>query len=402
MKSYNVDDKLKDPEIIKQAIIKTCKSKKKKKKGKNKKYKQAQYILKNIDKYVEKTLKIIIAFEKVQQAKEHGKKIDLETFRKAYKPKKCSSFITKENPSKKTRKITSAPLYPDQVIHQLVVLVAEPIFMNYMYEYSCGSVPGGGIHKGKRYIEKIIKYHRKHDKTAIKYAAKLDITKCYQSIPHKHLKEQLRKKFRGKLFLRLAFAIIDSYRDNAIDSEPVGLPIGYSTSHWFCNFLLTPLDYFIKQDLEVEYYVRYMDDIIFFGRNKREMHKAVKQITNFLDSIGLNIKDNYQVFRFDYIDKNGKRRGRDIDFIGYRFYRDKIILRKRNALKIRRQVKKISKMKEITPHAAQSLMSRLGWLRHCNSYNFWHKYVKSCINIKMIKEVIRIESRKQYQAQCSV
>ena len=104
MRSYNVDDKLKDPEIIKQAIIKTCKSKKKKKKGKNKKYKQAQYILKNVDKYVEKTLQIIEAFEKVQQARERGEKIDLETYRKAYKPRKCKPFITQENPSKKIRK----------------------------------------------------------------------------------------------------------------------------------------------------------------------------------------------------------------------------------------------------------------------------------------------------------
>ena len=144
-----------------------------------------------------------------------------------------------------------------------------------------------------------------------------------------------------------------------------------------------------------------MDDMVLFGRNKRKLHKVVRSIMMYLNKIGLKIKHTWQVFRFDYIDRHGKRRGRDIDFLGYRFFRDKIILRKRNALKLRRQVMKIHRMKEITAHVAQSLMSRLGWLRHCNSFNFWHKYVKPYINIKKIKEVIRNESRKYHQA-CTV
>lgn len=228
------------------------------------------------------------------------------------------------------------------------------------------------------------------------------MAKCYESIPHKELKKQLRKKFRGKLFLWLAFAVIDSYHDKIVDGEPTGLPIGYSTSHWFCNFALTPLDYFIKQEMKIKYYIRYMDDMVLFGRNKKKLHKVVRFIMAYLDSIGLNLKHNWQVFRFDYIDRFGNRRGRDIDFLGYRFFRDKTILRKRNALTLRRQARRISRMREITPHEAQSLMSRLGWLRHCNSFNFWHKYVKPYINIKKIKEVIRNESRKYHQAQCSV
>lgn len=401
MKSFNIDSKLKDPEIIRKAIIKTCKSKKNKRKGQNRKYKQAQYILKHIDKYTKKTLEIIIAFEKVQQVKEHGGKVDIEVYKTAYKPKKCKPFITRENPSRKKRKITSAPLFPDQVIHQLIVITMEPILMKYMYRHSYGSIPGRGIHSGKQYIEKVINHHNKHDKGAIKYAAQLDVAKCYESIPHKELKRQLRKKFRGKLFLWLAFSVIDSYHDKIVDGEPTGLPIGYSTSHWFCNFALTPLDYFIKQEMKIKYYIRYMDDMVLFGRNKKKLHKVVRTIMARLVRVGLKIKYTWQVFRFDYIDRHGKRRGRDIDFLGYRFFRDKIILRKRNALKLRRQVMRIHRMKEITAHVAQSLMSRLGWLRHCNSFNFWHKYVKPYINIKKMKEVIKNESRKYHQA-CTV
>ena len=397
MKSFNVDYKFKDLKFIEEAIIKTCTSKKKSRKGNNRKYNQAQHILDNLEKYIKKTLETILAFEEMQKIKSHGGKIDIKTFKKAYKPKKCDPFITRDNPSRKERKITSAPLFPDQVIHQLIVMAMEPVLMKYMYRHSYGSVPGRGVHKGKQYVEKIINRHTKHNKSEIKYAAQLDISKCYKNIPHKELKKQLNNKFRGRFFLDLSFAVIDSYRDN-LEGEPIGIPIGYSTSHWFCNFLLTPLDHAIKQEFRVRYYIRYMDDMVLFGRNKKELHKTVRLIMKRLKKIGLKIKYNWQVFRFDYLDKYKRRRGRDIDFLGYRFFRDKIILRKRNALILRRQAMSLYKKNQISGHDARSFMSRLGWLRHCNSYNYYHKYIKPYINTKKIKEVISHESRKYNQA----
>lgn len=402
MHSYNVDDKLKDLEIIKQAIIKVCKSKKKKRKGPNKKYKQAQHILAHLDEYVKKTLETVLAFEVMKKAEELGQLVSLEIYEKAYKPKKCKTFTIKDGGNKKTREITSVPLFPDQVIHQLLIEVSQSALMCGMYEYSCGSIPGRGTHKGMKYIKKIINHHNEYDKSAIKYVGQLDITQCYPSVSHSYLKKQQQKKFRGKLLLWLSFAVIDSYVHTIIDGECYGLPIGYSTSQWNCNFILTPLDHYIKETLKIEYFVRYMDDMIFFGRNKKELHKVVEAISEHCAGMELKIKNNHQVYRFDYIDKYGKRRGRAIDFLGFRFFRDKTILRKRNALKIKRQVQKVAKMPNVTPHEAQSLMSRLGGLRHCNSYNFYHKYVKPYISIKKLKEVIRIESRKHSNAGCSI
>lgn len=398
MRSFNVDDKLKDRETIKVAITKVCKSKKKRKTGSNNKYKLAQHILRNQDEYVEIILEKVVAFEIMMKSIELGEPIDPEILKKAYKPKKCTPFTIADGPSKKVREITSVPLFPDQIIHQLIIEASQPIFLREAYEYSCGSIPGRGIHKGAKYMKKIINHHNKHDKTAIKYGAQLDITKCYPSIPHSYLKKKLRRKFRGKLFIWLSFAIIDSYHDTEIDGEFYGIPIGYSTSQGFCNFTLTPVDHFIKEELGAEYYLRYMDDMILFGRNKKRLHKVVRAITGYLKDIGLKIKSSWQIFRFDYIDKKGKRRGRAFDTLGFRFFRDKTILRKRLALAIRRQVKRVNRMKKVTVHVAQSLMSRLGWLRHCNSFNFYHKYVKPFINIKKLKEVIRNESRKHNKA----
>lgn len=381
MKSYNIDNKILDRNLIRSAIIKACKNKHKSNGKATRKYREAQYILKYLDLYTEKIYNLIPDFE----------------------PSEYCYFERKSQSSGKVRQIASVPLYPDQIVHQVLIESSKPVLMTGMYYYSCGSIPNRGVHYAKNYIQKFINRHRERNSNCIKYVAQLDIKKCYANIDHDLLKDALRKKFRGKLCYSLFCKIIDSYKETGTDEHPVGLPIGFYTSQWLCNFFLTPLDYFIKQSLRIKTYVRYMDDMVIFGGNKKELHKAVDRIIAFAAEMGLQIKDNWQVFRFDYISrKDGERKGRALDFLGYRFFRDKTILRKRLALSIRRTVLKISKSKRISLNLARVFMSKIGWLRHCNSFNFWHKYIKPFIKIKKIKDVIRNESRKHNYARVPV
>lgn len=402
MRSFNIDSKVKDREIIQRAITKICKKKKKKKNASNRKYKLAQHILKNIEAYTDSIREMIIAFEKVSKSIEQGQTPDPQMMKKAYQPRRCETFQATCGPAKKDRSITGVPLYPDQIIQQVLIEAAEPVFMRGAYEYSCGSIPKKGTHKGVRYIKKIVRKHKNIDRSAIKYAAQLDITKCYPSISHTDIKEKLKKKFRGKLFTWLAFAVIDSYHDEEADGEFYGLAIGYPTSQWFCNFTLAAIDHMIKCKEKIRYYVRYMDDMIMYSRNKKALHNTVKNIMAKLKSMQLKIKKNWQVFRFDFKDKLGKRKGKALDTLGYRFFRDKIILRKRNALIISRQARRIKKAKKITPATASSFMSRIGALKHCNSRNFYKKNIKPFADIKQLKEVISNESRKHSKAQFAI
>ena len=45
-----------------------------------------------------------------------------------------------------------------------------------------------------------------------------------------------------------------------------GLPIGNLTSQIFANVYLNALDHFIKHDLGIRYYGRYVDDLCAFGK----------------------------------------------------------------------------------------------------------------------------------------
>lgn len=70
--------------------------------------------------------------------------------------------------------------------------------------------------------------------------------------------------------------------DSIIDSSKEGLPIGNYTSQWFANFYLEDLDHYIKETLKVKYYIRYMDDMVLFSNNKKELKKVKLAIDDFL------------------------------------------------------------------------------------------------------------------------
>lgn len=161
---------------------------------------------------------------------------------------------------------------------------------------------------------------------------------------------------------------------------------GNYTSQWFANFYLQDLDHYIKEQLKVKYYIRYMDDMVLFSRNKKELHKIKIAIEEFLKKEQLTLKDNWQLFKTD---------SRPLDFLGYRFYRGYTTLRGSNFLRIKRRAKRVYKKKKMSYTDASAIISYYGWIKHCDSYNYNQKYLKPYVNLKKCKGVIRNESRKQ-------
>ncbi len=280
---------------------------------------------------------------------------------------------------KKSRCVVVPDFYPDLCIQWALILQLEPIIQKGMYYYSCGSLPNKGIHFAKRHIEKWLTKDRRNTK----YCLQLDIKKYFNSINCGFLKNMFRKKIKDANMLWLI--------DTIIDCQDKGVPMGYFTSTWFANFFLQELDHYIKEKLGIVYYVRYVDDMVLFGRNKKELHKARKLIAEFLKNIGLELKSNWQVYRVDK---------RAVDFLGYRYFRGYTLLRKSLALRIKRKVKRISKMKNPPYKNAAGIMSYLGWTKHCNAYNYYNKNIKPYLDMVKLKEVIRNESRKQQQTFC--
>lgn len=341
-------EKLCDKELIRKAIIKASRKKRRRR--------SVRRILNNIDHYVDELYNMMVNEE--------------------FTPSPYRRFHIQDGATKKDREICCPKFYPDQVVHWMVMLVIEPLLMHGMYEFNCGSVPRRGAHYGKKYIERWFERDRKNTK----YCAKLDIKKFYPSAKSPVIMRELRRVIKCKRTLRLCEIILNS-------SD--GLPIGNFTSQWFANFLLQRLDHFIKEVLRIPHYIRYMDDMCLFAANKRLLHKAVAATKEFLAGLQLTLKSNWQVF------PTAKRA---VDFLGYRFFRDKTTLRKNLALRMRRRVKKIHRYAlrtggKVRPRDAAAVMSYCGWLTHARCHGFYEHYVKPYINFKKLKEVIRNETR---------
>jgi hypothetical protein len=69
------------------------------------------------------------------------------------------------------------------------------------------------------------------------------------------------------------------------------MPIGNLTSQHFANLYLGELDHELKERQKVKAYLRYMDDMLLFAKNKDELHRLLQQLETFIhERLALNLK----------------------------------------------------------------------------------------------------------------
>jgi RNA-directed DNA polymerase len=290
------------------------------------------------------------------------KKIQAQLKNKTYQTSQYTKMFI--NDKGKTREIAKLPYYPDRIVHWAVMLKTEQVFIKHFIYDTYASIPNKGTHKVVNKIKKDILNKKK-----TKYALKIDIKKFFPNIDKPILKSLLRKKFKDKDLLWLFDEIIDSY-DN-------GMPIGNYISQYLSNYYLSFFDHWVKEELKVKYYYRYMDDIVILSDSKLKLRLLFVQIDDYLKhNLKLKIKNNWQIFPTHI---------RGIDFLGYRLFGKYTLLRKKIAKRIKKKCKSVNK-KGSQKNDLNSLMSYMGWLQHCNSYNFIKKHM-----VKPIKAVKKYE-----------
>lgn len=267
------------------------------------------------------------------------------------------------------------PSNDEQVIHHMIVNTLSPIFMKSMYEHSYGSIPGRGSHKAKKFIKKWLV----NDIKNTKYCLKMDIRKFFDSIPHDKILDKLGRIIKDEKMMALIREIVNV--------QEVGIPLGFYTSQWFANFYLTELDHYIKEVLGARYYVRYMDDMVIFDGNKKKLHAMRKAIDIYLrENLGLQLKDNWQIFKIEYIDKDNHRHGRPLDFMGFKFYRGRVTLRRSIMLRMSRKARRMGTKAKHTIRDCRQFLSYVGWLSATDTYRFYENRIKPFVNIQKLKK----------------
>lgn len=135
---------------------------------------------------------------------------------------------------------------------------------------------------------------------------KLDVRKYFYSISHKILKQRLQYRFKESKLLDIFDAIIDSYEA----SPGKGIPIGNLSSQYFANYYLASADRYVKEQLHIPAYVRYMDDMVLWTNCKIQLLAAGKQLKQFFEgTLHLELKP----FCLNRTDKG-------LPFLGYLLY----------------------------------------------------------------------------------
>ena len=267
------------------------------------------------------------------------------------------------------------PTVKEVVVQHMMANVLQDIFMPSMYEHSYASIPGKGLHKAVKFVKKWIQKDHKNTK----YCLKLDIKKFFDSVDQDVLLAKLRKIIRDDKFFR--------YVEMVVRTVDKGIPLGFVTSQWFANFLLTELDHKIKEEWHVKYYIRFMDDMVLFGSNKRELHKVHDLIAEYLEKeLHLQLKSNWQLFYVDSV--RGKKQGHFLDFLGFKFYRNHVALRSRLALKIQRKAKRISKKERANIRDARQMVTYAGLVKCADCRNWFRYHVLQYVSIKNLRKKI--------------
>ena len=261
--------------------------------------------------------------------------------------------------------------------------------------------------KHSKRFRKIMKHRHMSDDAAVEQS--LDWIVNYENAEHVpvYIYDGITRKERTIIVptmeeLLVQHCIVNAMKPNLlfriIDVTEVGIPLGFYTSQWLSNWYLQGLDHFIKEQLCAVHYMRYMDDMVVFGSNKRVLHRMRQAISDYLEmELGLELKANWQVFRFSY----GNNQGRDLDFMGFRFYRNRTILRKSIMYKATRKARKISKKEKATILDARQMLSYLGWIDCTDTYLMYQKWIKPCVSFQQLKRKVsrydKYDEKRVYQ-----
>ena len=253
-----------------------------------------------------------------------------------YIPGKYNIFIIKEP---KLRLIMSQNII-DKIINHLV---SEYLLVEVFDKTLIDSNIATRKNKGTDYGVKLLKKYIKKLNNNKFYILKFDISKYFYNLDHEILKNIISKKIKDKDAINLLYKIIDStdysyinkrindlknreiekiLNRNNLDKERLineiksipeykngkGLPIGNMSSQFLAILYLNELDHYIKEELKIKYYIRYMDDGILLHTDKEYLKKCLEKIEKILGRYGLKLNNKTRIYSSD----------EGFEFLGYK------------------------------------------------------------------------------------
>lgn len=224
-----------------------------------------------------------------------------------YLPKQSISFIV-NSPVK--REIFAAD-FRDRVVHHFIYNYISPIFEKSFINDSYSCRIGKGTHYGIGRIDKFIRScSQNYSKDC--FILKLDIKGYFMAMNKTLLSNKVKNgllKFKHKIDFDLPLVLY--LIEQTIFNDPTkkciikgkksdwqglpktkslfyakkncGLPIGNLTSQLFGNIYMNEFDHWVKRELGIKYYGRYVDDFILIHPDKKYLKTCVSKIRSYLN-----------------------------------------------------------------------------------------------------------------------
>ena len=214
-----------------------------------------------------------------------------------YQPGRSICFVVTRP---KPREVWAAE-FPDRIVHHLLYNQVAPRFHASFAAASSACIPGRGtLYAADRLAHHVRSVSQNWSRPA--YYLKCDLSNFFVSIDKHVLRAQLAAKISEPWWRQLADLILfhDPRTDVEVHSAPrlldlvpphkslfnapvdTGLPIGNLSSQFFANVLMDALDQFVKHQLRIRHYVRYVDDFILLHESKDVLNAALASLGRFL------------------------------------------------------------------------------------------------------------------------
>ena len=185
-----------------------------------------------------------------------------------YEPKKRVIIATRIRDRQFQMSLCEAGLYEDVTEH-------------FIHD-NCACQKGKGTDFAlKRIKTHMRRFYQEHGKAG--WVMKLDVKKFFPNTRHDVAKAAITKRVSDPRARQAVCDVIDSFEGD------VGIGLGSQISQLVELAVLDDLDHFIKEELRIKHYVRYMDDMVFIHEDKEYLKRCWKEIEKKLKEIHLEL-----------------------------------------------------------------------------------------------------------------
>ena len=272
-------------------------------------------------------------------------------------------------PNGKKRKL-GIPAVVDRVIQQAMVQILSPLCEPYFSDYSYGFRENRSCEKA---IVKVLEYLN----DGYDYIVDIDLEKFFDNVPHDRLMSYVHNIINDGDVESLIYKFLkaDVMIEGKRYKNELGTPQGGNLSPLLSNIILNELD----KELEARglHFTRYADDCVILAGSSSAANRVMKSITAWIER-KLSLKVNAT--------KTRVARPKDLKYLGFGFYFDKVSKTYRSKPHEDSLAKFIRSLKKLTSRSwsigFKERITRLNWL------------IRGWINYFAITDMGSVQKRK--------